>query len=181
VFLSEVNFWAKKVQANGIWREGHHMNIFCTEKKLQPKEKCRQFLWNSKNLDNCLQVVNSLSRLQMVYGGSYNERALSLFLHNFLILTPPPSPTRPGMRTTQMASRSADFFSWINEKCSFLQELETEAKARRKRKETQNIFIWLCWWKWDGWRGRGRWGGSLLCLCDSETSFLCEHTLIKRK
>jgi hypothetical protein len=28
---------------------------------------------------------------------------------------------------------------------------------------------------------RGCWGGSLLCLCDSETSFLCEHTLIKKK
>ncbi len=101
-----LNYTHKKVQAP-------HGYLYHRE-KVATKRKMSAIFWNSKNLDNCLQVLNSLSRLQMVYGGSYNERALSLLLHNFLILTHPlllPPPPRPGMRTKQMASRSADFFS----------------------------------------------------------------------
>ncbi len=80
-----LNYTHKKVQAP-------HAYLYHREKVATKRKMSAIFLWNSKNLDNCLQVVNSLSRLQMVYGGSYNERPLSLLLHNFLILTPLPPP-----------------------------------------------------------------------------------------
>ncbi len=154
MFLSKSIFELRKCRQMQYEEKGTTWISSAPRKSCNQKEKCLQFLWNSKNLDNCLQVVNSLSRLQMVYGGSYNERALSLLLHNFLILTPPPPPAQ-ACALRRWRQDQLIFSAGSKRHAPFLTGVRDLGKGQSSDKELLNIIIWLCSWKWDGWRGKG--------------------------
>jgi hypothetical protein len=134
--------------------------------KVANKRKLSAIFWNSKNLDNCLQVVNSLSRLQMVYGGSYNERApvTSPTQFSYPHPTPPPPPRHAHYADGVKISW---FFRLSQREMLLLTGVRDLGKGQSSVERTPK-YHYMSLLMECGWRGRGRWGGS---LCDSETSF----------
>ncbi len=149
-------FWSKKVQANAVWREGHRMNI----EYLQHWEKvATKTVGNFCGTPRIWTIVFKWWTVYHVYKWYMVGVIMKGPCHSsytiFLSSSPPlPHPLRHAHYADGV--KISWFFRLSQREMLLLTGVRDLVKGQSSEKEPLNINIWLCWWKWDGWRGRGR-------------------------